>query len=104
MFNPTDDFGGLVSRVQAGDRGARAQFKRDLEPDMAKLLTRALAQGDQASPLGRRLLQAAQRLAPDAPVGAMAGSLSRLVLDRLQPGSTETRSLTGTQVRAQAAC
>src|SRR5262245_30041490 len=103
MNNPAEDFARLISRVQAGDRHAGAQFKRDLEPHLAKLLTRALAQGEQASPLGKRLLQAARRLDPGVRVGVMARRLSRLVLDRLQPESTETRSLACTQARAPAA-
>lgn len=97
MNYPTDDFAELLSRVQGGDRQARAQLKRDLEPHMAKLLSRALAQGDEASPLGKRLLQTARRLDPEAPATSMAGRLSRLVLDRMQPGSTEARAYAGTQ-------
>lgn len=92
-----NDFERTLHRVHAGDRQARAQLTKEMEPHMARILGRAQAQGKQASPLGKRLLQTAQRLDPSAPTAALAHRLTRLVLDRLQPGSTEGFSLAATQ-------
>jgi hypothetical protein len=101
----------LTQRVQEGDLQAKAQLKHLLEPSMARIVRRVLDKGSASTSLERKILAAAQRLAPmPAPaahaqrhqeqrLAPVARNLCQTVVNRLWPGGTEG-SLTGTMVSA----
>ena len=86
----TSEFNQVIHRIAAGDRQARGQFSVANTPHLARIIKRAAVQGDQASALGKRLLQTARGLDQSVPPADMAGRMMGLILDQLQPGSTET--------------
>lgn len=92
----------LAQRVQQGDRLAKAQLQQNLEPSMVRIVRRVLEKGHATSSLERKILVAAERLAPhefprtDDPRSIpLAHNLCQMVVSRLWPGATEdARQLT----------
>jgi hypothetical protein len=90
------DLEDLARRVQEGDREAKARMKQRLEPSMARIVARVLAKGTATTSLERKILVAAQRLAPPDALGPntartdpLARNLCQMVVNRLWPDRTE---------------
>ncbi len=64
------DFDTLLSRARRGDRQATASLHQKLEPHLVRIVRRALRDCDNASPLGKRVMEEAQQVGP--PVGNWA--------------------------------
>lgn len=93
----------LAARVSAGDAGATAELRRELEPHVRRIARRALRPSAAASALTRRVRAAAARLTPDdlrRPLrdperlaGPVACDLCEALVGRLQAGAVGNRLL-----------
>lgn len=88
----------LAQRVQQGDRHAKAKFQQSVEPSLVRIVRRVLEKGHATSSLERKILVAAERLAPqtvpssnDPRTTPLAHNLCEMVVSRLWPGATEER-------------
>jgi hypothetical protein len=52
----------LAARIEGGDASAVTQFRRTFEPQMARVVGRALRSGSTATPLNRRIQEKARQL------------------------------------------
>lgn len=85
----------LAAKVHAGDAGAAAKLRRELESRMVPIVRRALRGGAAATPLARRILAEAGRVAPrgwngpaeerERLIGHVARRVCGSVLDGLAP-------------------
>jgi hypothetical protein len=72
MDRNQNSFASLADRVEAGDAGAPAQLRRELEPEMVRIVRRALRDGRGRTPLDRRILAEARHVGWHADLAAGA--------------------------------
>lgn len=93
MYIEDSELERLATRARHGDVGAGAQLRQELEPQMVRIVRRAVRAGGD-SPLARRITDAARRAMPLGPPQSadpdglarrVAHSLCDAVLGQLQP-------------------
>src|SRR5262245_18756764 len=80
----------LAARVSAGDLGAVAELRQELQPHLQRIARRALRPTSTASTLTRRVRAAAAQLSSNEPeelAGPVAGSLCESFLQRVKAGA-----------------
>jgi hypothetical protein len=91
MVTNENRFARLSQQARAGDVAARGRLLMELQPCLARIAQRALAQRAPAQPvLTRRLVALTHRLAVAAQAGPrqLGHTLAAWVVDRVLPGKT----------------
>lgn len=92
MYTNENTLRHLAARVSAGESGAAAELRQELQPHLQRIARRALRPTTAASPLARRIRATAARLRSDE-VGPVASSLGEALVGRLQAGAAGNRML-----------
>jgi hypothetical protein len=81
MFAERVDLRTLTERVRRGDASAAERLRRELEPCVARIVSRALRAESEALPLTRYIRSAARRLAPAPSPSASPGRRAGVVTE-----------------------
>jgi hypothetical protein len=91
MQRSSNPFAVLADRAEIGDVFAQAELRRQLEPELVRIVRRVIQKGPGPSSMDRRILAEARRLgldegeaAPESLIQQVAHSVGSLVLDGLR--------------------
>jgi hypothetical protein len=93
MYKQADDWQDLAARVGTDDSAALARLRRELEPQMVRIVRRAIGRGNRRSALAQRIHVTAERfsrLGPDHPAEDrewLIGQVARHMCDTLLGGT-----------------
>jgi hypothetical protein len=91
----------LAARAGRGDSLAALQLRRELEPQMVRIVSQALRAGTAGTPLARQILARARQAVrhgggPEGVVRTVARDLCESVIGRLRQGPQHARALQDT--------
>src|SRR5437763_14433597 len=96
-------FAALAVRAEEGDMGAQSELRRQLEPELVRIVRRVIRKGIGRTPVDRRSLAEATRLGLDAEsvetaagewlVRTVASSVSALLMAELQPRALDPQAI-----------
>ena len=93
----------LAVRVEEGDTGAQSELRRQLEPELVRIVRRVIRHGVGRTPVDRRILAEARRLGLDAAsaqtaageclIRSVASSVGALLIAGLRPRAVDPHAI-----------